>query len=190
MLTIRGVTFNNDNVGIAALKRLLMRGHDPNTVVGNDGQPALHYACGLFNSRAAFYLIAAGADLYALNNQNQTPLEVLLLGHMFHKSDVFCAMASLGVVLAPTIERVFPNMPVMYFDERQMVIGEGLPNLIRLRRQLINTRVREVCVALHNLRISALELCEILLWSCCPAIHAVSFHVLWNAVVTIKHWKK
>jgi ankyrin repeat protein len=54
----------------------------------------------------------------------------------------------------------------------------------------IRARALEVCIALHNLRLSALEQTEILLFACTPFATYLPFHYLWNAVVTVKHFRK
>jgi ankyrin repeat protein len=54
----------------------------------------------------------------------------------------------------------------------------------------IRARALEVCIALHNLRLSALEQTEILRFACTPFATYLPFHYLWNAVVTVKHFRK
>jgi ankyrin repeat protein len=54
----------------------------------------------------------------------------------------------------------------------------------------IRARALEVCIALHNLRLSALEQTEILRFACTPFATYLPLHYLWNAVVTVKHFRE
>lgn len=173
----------------SALKTLLLRGYCPNELNSQTYQTALHLACSHFIPDCAMLLLAAGADLYALDNKNRTPLEVVVRSNPWNVNMVMRAFASLGIPCEPTITRLFPTFAFMYYDERQIMVGCACPELFAIRNELIVNRAFEVCSALYNLRISALEMCEILLCACCPSARDVPYYKIWRIVVLIKHSK-
>lgn len=173
-----------------SLKTLLLRGHSPDEMIDRTSETALHRACSLYVPSCAMLLLAAGAEFHILNDANRTPLEVLVRSKPWDVAMVMRAFASLGVPCEPVIVRVYPHVPTMYYDERKIPVGRTCRELSALRNELIFTRAFEVCTALRNLRISALEMCEILNWACCPSVQDVPFHKIWDIVTLIKHYTK
>jgi hypothetical protein len=53
----------------------------------------------------------------------------------------------------------------------------------------IRERAAQICIALQPLRIPALQLCEIVTEACTPFAAQLDFHLLWNLVVAVKHFK-
>jgi ankyrin repeat protein len=58
------------------------------------------------------------------------------------------------------------------------------------QKQLMRLRAYQVCIGLQNLRLPALQTCEILAFMFAPMESSVPFHVVWNIVETIKHFKE
>jgi hypothetical protein len=53
---------------------------------------------------------------------------------------------------------------------------------------VIRSRVLEICNALQELQVPAPQLIEILVASCEPFAYRLPYHILWNAVVLVKHF--
>ena len=54
---------------------------------------------------------------------------------------------------------------------------------------LFRLRALQVCVGLQSLRISALEMCEILAHMFAPLESLVSFAFAWQVATTVKHFR-
>jgi hypothetical protein len=63
-------------------------------------------------------------------------------------------------------------------------------HLAQCRLDLVRYRALAVCVALHSLRIDALQMCEILQYACGPIACTIPFHQWWKLATTVKHFKR
>jgi hypothetical protein len=72
-------------------------------------------------------------------------------------------------------------------DSKPMV---WLENIFERQKSLFRARAFQVCVGLQALRMSALEMCEVLAHMFAPLESTVRFQFVWRVVVTVKNFKQ
>jgi ankyrin repeat protein len=183
----------------------ILRAHGANLdAADNDGNTPCH----LFSSSASLaVLFALGANLRAVNHKGETPCdrlaserfyaferskwcdsrEALLTfascgaaveTHATSRSDLVAAILSAGGASGPhgTHSNVNHLTACRKIRERQ--------------KELFRLRAWQVCTGLQSLRVSALEMCEILEYMFAPLESLVPFDFAWRVVVKVKHFNR
>lgn len=68
------------------------------------------------------------------------------------------------------------------------VFPRHVKQLIGARLWIIRNRATEICIALQTLRISALELAEIVVAACGTPAQSLPAYIIWNLVICVKHF--
>lgn len=84
----------------------------------------------------------------------------------------------------------YTQLEILGSEVTEIEIEQSKRRLQTTRIGLIRRRALEVCIALQTLRIDALQMCEILTYSCDPIASLIPFHILWNIATTVKHFRK
>jgi hypothetical protein len=62
--------------------------------------------------------------------------------------------------------------------------------ILQRQKELFRLRAWQVCIGLQSLRVSALEMCEILTHMFAPLESLVPFHIMWKVVLAVKHFAR
>jgi len=158
---------------LSAMAALLCAGADPtldcwNLCLRRDGR-----------SQVAL-LLAAGANVPT--QVNERDLRYGRLSWFPPDIEIASMLASAGVVIVTENPDLLTAIEDGKADAAKTIALAGF--------RAIRERALEVCIALHNLRLSALEQTEILRFACTPFATYLPLHYLWNAVVTVKHFRE
>jgi hypothetical protein len=134
-------------------------------------------------------LLAAGADVHKRSVGCQTAL--ILLSRWNRKYVVHALIAGGADLDASDFIGMTPRQTMGWFD---LEIDCGLVekakrDIAKTRLDFVRHRALQVCIGLQSLTIPALQLCEVLLFSCGPVAPLISFHQWWNIATTVKHFK-
>lgn len=152
----------------AALAELFAFGANLSLVDRTDAKQ-LPSHCLSFDNNRLLTLVAAGADVESLDAEGNSPA-----------SD---ADAKGTALIAACIESNDVNIPHRLRDWARLRVA-------RRQFELLRMRAFHICVGLHSLNLTALEMCEILANIFAPRESLVPMHKMWAVVVTIKNWKK
>jgi hypothetical protein len=168
-----------------AAAALILRGADVNHRA--DGVSVLARAVQHHNHSGCALLLAAGADVVLNPFCDIYGLGVVSLVALAASSD---RRPCLALLLAAGAQWFEDDAEQIGEDEIASIsLDEARQELVRVGWEAIRERVFEICVALQDLRIPALQLVEIVLHACAPFAERLPFHMLWNTVVAIKHFQ-
>jgi ankyrin repeat protein len=145
------------------------------------------------NSTVLFWAICVGANVNCRNLQGSTPLYKACLAI----NQYGCNVHSIYTLLAGGADldatEKHGETPRQLFTRFDFVIDEN--EVSSVRRRIVKTsldcvrqRALQVCIGLHCLEIPALQMCEILLFSCGPVAPLIPFHQWWKIATTAKHF--
>jgi hypothetical protein len=61
--------------------------------------------------------------------------------------------------------------------------------IAKARLDFVRERALQVCIGLQSLELSALQMCEIMLFACGPIAPMIPFHLWWKIATTVKHFR-
>jgi ankyrin repeat protein len=157
----------------------------------NNGWTALHYAAEKAQSSCVELLLAIGADVNLVETNGQTACHFAAL---YKRPASLCALVAAGGDLdRPNKEREAPRM----IATRKMValptadkIDAARRRIAKTRLDLVRERAFQICVGLQSFRLSALQLCEILMHSFGALGSLILFHQWWAIAVKVKHFSR
>jgi hypothetical protein len=149
---------------------------------------------------------AFGAAVSAANHNGETPFMVEIdRWNLDIDGDLVLSFAAAGHccgVMGVTVELDSPTIGAIVVaggglvsagvDTDELLAQEAHAiDLILLRqKRLFRMRAWQVCIGLQSLRVSALEMCEILAHMFAPLESLVPFHIMWKVVLAVKHFAK
>jgi hypothetical protein len=165
---------------VAQLRWFIEAGVDIDCV-DDDGHTLLQFACANAQVDSARFLMALEADGFARpgtmipaeqphdpDDDDCQTIDHMLIAHGYEIDDSVSDADSLEV------------------EQRRQDIADARHELLRSVRR----RALQVCIGLHNLRLDALQMCEILQFASCGALAAlVPFHQWWAIATTVKHFR-
>lgn len=80
------------------------------------------------------------------------------------------------------------SIPVEFLNICTTEVEHARKRVCKARIGLIRWRASEICIALHSLELSALEMVAIIDEACAPFANCVPFHAKWQIVVAVKHF--
>jgi hypothetical protein len=154
-------------------------------------------------------LFAHGAATVAMNNAYLTPFDMFLLRFepdpWSESEDAMLVFMAGGLVFDlefdPAQLQTLNDDLAWWLDE-VLRFGRGwnssetdeegiwLEGVFEQQHDLFRARAFQVCVGLQSLRMSALEMCEVLAYMFAPMESIVPFSFAWRVVVTVKHFKQ
>lgn len=84
----------------------------------------------------------------------------------------------------------YTQLEILNSEVTEVEIDRSKRRLKMARIGLIRRRALEICTALQSLCIDALQMCEILIYSCGHIASLIPFHIWWNIATTVKHFRK
>lgn len=178
-------------VADASASRLLRSlGVNFNRVDGEGNNP-------LAESAALMALFALGATMTGKNLAGVTPYEQYLESHL-ENADALLTFVAAGLCCDVCVETQLSS------DKAALVIAGGglvsvkadpidllraLNRIVERQKQLFRARAFHVCVGLRSLRLSALEMCEILTNLFAPLESLVPMHFAWRVVCAVRHFQ-
>jgi ankyrin repeat protein len=169
------------------------------SAVDENGNTPCHGA----GDSALVSLFALGATMSAVNKDGKTPYDLLCARdtEAFDEALVTFVAAGLGVDVqtqleSPDIAAVViagggrvSQYAYIYSDELVQEERIAYNRIVERQTDLFRARAFHICVGMQSLRLSALEMCEILVLMFTPLESLVPFHVVWKLVTTVKHFK-
>lgn len=76
--------------------------------------------------------------------------------------------------------------PLFPLSDQELVRAKT--RIVKVQVELIAKRALQVCVGLHFLRLDALQMSKVLIYSCGPMGNFVSFHIWWKIATIVKHF--
>jgi ankyrin repeat protein len=165
----------------------------------NDVDKRGNTACHHVRDREAFEVLFAIGAVSAVNHNGQTPFEmhcatvtywsirddlVLSFAAAGHCCGVACTETCADILIAGG-GRVSAEADTDRLLERGT---KAIDQIFGRQKQLFRLRAWQVCIGLQSLRLSALELCEILAHMFAPLESLVPFHIMWKVVLAVKHF--
>jgi ankyrin repeat protein len=156
-----------------------------------------HNVC---NSAALVALFGLGVRMTAKNKAGKTPFEAA--SDRYGTDDLLLTFVATGICFGvqTQVERVDLAASVVAggglvsarVDAAALLAREGaaLASVFERQKRLFRSRALEVCMALQALRVSALELCQILTHMFAPLESVVPFDFAWRVVVAVKHFRR
>jgi ankyrin repeat protein len=139
----------------------------------------------------ALILIAAGVDVNAVDWYGNTVIHRAAYFERDNSNFMICrALLAAGANLdisnhhGITARERLLERDGMKIDK--ISIDAARRDITKKRLDFVRHRAMQVCLALHHL--PALQICEILLFSCGPIAPVVSFHHWWKIATTVKHF--
>lgn len=134
-------------------------------------------------------LLAAGADFTSTSARGETPCHKAARSLSSHS---LCALLAAGADFdQPDNDGDTPRQYVLANNLHVPTAHEidaARRRLSKMRLDFVRHRALEVCIGLQPLGLDALQLCEILLYSCGPVAPVIRFHHWWNIATTVKHF--
>jgi ankyrin repeat protein len=178
------------------LRWLIEAGADIDNVNAK-GRTPLREACWRSSLRCALTLLAAGADVHIRSVDGRTAchsaVNAIVRGAAAPKKAMLIlhALVSAGADIdAADHERVTARQTLerrgLALSDEEVAVARD--RVAKLRLDFVRHRALEVCIGLQSLRLSALQLCEILLNACGPVAPVIRFHQWWQIATTVKHF--
>jgi hypothetical protein len=152
---------------------------------------------------ALVMLFALGATMSAVNHSGLTPFDVFMANWFSHNFDMTVTLATAGFACDVATEEVRRAeiaaiviacggrvLAEVDTDELLEEEANAIDEILRRQVQLFRLRAWQVCIGLQSLRVSALEMCEILAHMFAPLESLVPFHVMWKVVLAVKHFAR
>jgi ankyrin repeat protein len=170
----------------------------------NDGNTPCHR----FSSSASLaVLFALGANLRAVNRNGETPCDLLASERCrdlretewCDSSEALLTFAACGAAVgtkatsrSELIAAILCAGSVSWPNGVQSDANQltARRKICERQRQLFRLRAFQVCIGLQSLRVSALEMCEILSQMFAPLESLVPFCFAWRVVTKVKHFKR
>jgi ankyrin repeat protein len=179
----------NSNGNESAVRVLVELGADIDRQ-DNWGRCALIDAAGNMQSSCVLLLIALGADVDVVTNDGRTAC---------HRAARYADRRALSALVAaggnldqcdnkgetPRMIAAQRNVALPTADE----IDAARQRIAKTRLDLVRQRAFRICVALQSFRLSALQLCEILMHSFGALGSLILFHQWWAIAVKVKHFR-
>jgi ankyrin repeat protein len=176
--------------GTSALRLVIELGADVNARTRNDWT-ALHFLCRKTVMSSLTLLVAAGADCRLVNKKGQLAC---------HRAAMFSSEGALCVLLAAGAD--FDQRDSEGRTTRQIAtenycalpstneVASARRRIAAARLDFVRHRALEVCIGLQPLNLDALQLCEVLMFSCGPLARCVAFHQWWAIATFVKHFTR
>jgi ankyrin repeat protein len=171
----------------------------------NDADEHGNTACHHVRDSASLKLLFSfGAAVSAVNHNGQTPFEMhwATATKDRQRDELVMSFAAAGhcYCVAPRKDFLFS------YTFATVVAGGGLVSaktdmnrllahearaidiILQQQKELLRMRAWQVCIGLQSVRMSALEMCEILAHMFAPLESLVPFHFMWKVVVAVKHF--
>jgi ankyrin repeat protein len=156
----------------------------------NDGWTALMVAAANVQSSCVELLVALGADVSLVNKQGRAACHVAA---DWQRPASLCALVAAGGDLdqcdnkgeTPRMIAIREHVALPTADE----IDAARPRIAKSRLDLVRERAFQICVGLQSFRISALQLCEILMHSFGAIGSVILFHQWWAIATNVKHFR-
>jgi hypothetical protein len=155
-----------------------------------NGWTALH--CAATNRQSSFVelLLALGTDVDVVTNSGDTACH---LASWLERHASLCALVAAGGNLdqldsngeTPRTIAARRNVQLPTADE----IDAARRQIAKTRIDLVRERAFQICVGLQSFRLSALQLCEILMHSFGAIGSLIAFHQWWAIAVKVKHFR-
>lgn len=126
-----------------------------------------HIACAEFRSNPKFLLLMRILLLVRTDQTYSAPLD--------------CVFGNERDIIQQQLAVPVNQMTRVFADEYKL--------LTKMRFLVIKERATQICIALQELKLDANRICEIVFAACEPTSRALPFHLIWNLVVTVKHFK-
>lgn len=169
---------------IFELKQLIQRGINGDRPIYNlFGGQALIAALETHDSKNLLLLLASGARLRDDGSSwfigDAFPVTTCLQKML---SELFATHSKLQIFTMAKRILLFPISDQEFFQAKARIA--------QVQVELIAKRALQVCVGLHFLRLDALQMCEVLIYSCGPMGNLVPFHIWWKIATTVKHFRQ
>jgi ankyrin repeat protein len=155
------------------------------------GQTPLITACIGRHVECVLLLLAAGCDVDAVDNFGRSACHAairtgaLLIAH---------ALIAAGCDLdarhndGSTLRQLAARSNVWMPTEQQL--DSARRRVARLQLDFVRQRALQVCIGLQSRGLDALQMCELLQYSCGPVAALVPWHRWWTIATTVKHFRK
>lgn len=194
--------FIEEQGGVVA--HLVRAGADINGTCG-DGNTAVHYAVAAESAQRLFHLIVHGADVNRQNASGKAAWQFRdgspVYGKLRTMSRLYMAGASISMWTPGEYDGVSMSERLMLDNIAAHLAGLPLHDTSHLSQRQIeifdnfcldiirahSDDIASVCIALHNLRLPALVLCEVVheIYSCWQRLR---FCDVWDRVVAVRHF--
>jgi ankyrin repeat protein len=135
-------------------------------------------------------LLAGGADFHAVDNKGESAFHVAA---RTQRSQALCAFVAAGADLdLADSNGNTPRQLILARNERlpdEFDVDDARTLISTMRLDFVRERALEICIALHERNLDALQLCEIMVQACGPVARVVPFHQWWKIAVTVKHFR-
>jgi ankyrin repeat protein len=167
--------------------------------VDDRGNTVCHAAC---DGAVLVELFAVGVTMTAKNKAGATPFEFFLTKQQNDDAASTCVAAGIGVGVQTQLESHYTDIIMGavviagggfvlshagHPDEMQEITEGALSTIFWRQKQMFRLRALEVCLGLQSLRVSALEMYEILAYMFAPLECVVPFSFAWRVVCAVKH---
>jgi ankyrin repeat protein len=181
------------NCNVSALRLLVEFGADIDRQRPSDGSTPFHLLLRdewAVDGECVEFLLAVGADVCLGDRHGKTVCHAAALN--FNSGDL-CAFLSAGGDLDQP-DRLGDTARAIAIRNNCRVPGAADVDyeraiIARSRLNLVRHRAFDVCVGLQSLNINALQLCEIMKYSCGAFGSLIAFHQWWSIAIAVKHFK-
>jgi ankyrin repeat protein len=155
----------------------------------NRGSSALHIAAANEQSSCAELLLALGADVDVVTNNGETACHLAAL----YESASLCTLVAAGGDLDQLDNNGETPRTIATREDDALPTADEIEaarcRIAKTRLDLVRERAFQICVGLQSFRLSALQLCEILMHSFGAIGSVILFHQWWAIVVKVKHFR-
>lgn len=164
------------------LLRLLIEAHADVDCAMDRGCVPLMQACGVEHLQSVLILLAAGADVRAVDSGGQSAGDWAARTTIAKELLSLLVAADAGVDISGTLPATVLPTP----DSVERAVRQ----IARQALELVRERALQVCLGLQSRQLDALQMCEILRHSCGPFATMVAFHHWWAIVTIAKHFQR
>jgi ankyrin repeat protein len=145
------------------------------------------------NSAVLLWAVCVGADVNCRNLQGSTLLYKACLATVCGcdaQSVIYTLLAGGADLDAPEKHGETPRQLFTRFDFEidEEALSRSRRRIVKTRLDYVRRRASQVCIGLQSLQLPALQMCEILLFSCDPIAPLIPFHQWWKIATTAKHF--
>ena len=142
------------------------------------------------NEKMVTLILAAGADVHHIRGYRQTPTFLLENNEIQNQMWQELFLAAGGRF--PKTQNCTHPLEFLFSFKSELFTPVELEKANRriegARNTLVYRRAWHICVGLQNLRISVLEMCEILVNACGRIAPLIPFHIWWKIATKVKHF--